>query len=309
MGGLDEPLMGGGPKGTSSLTASAVVLFKAVVGTGIFALPPAIRASGWVLGSGLVILVAALSAYTMWLVVASVQELRNRGFVGAGGTVEFQDMTKAAYPRLHLPIIISCLLANLGAIIGFQEFSISNLMAFFPGSERWHVTIGIGLFVAPLSLLRSTTHPIFHSAMMFGNLAVALAASSVLYFGLTKHTESLLSLTAVDSGGLGLTFGVCIFMFAAHMEIVSIEQVLIPNPDPNPDPDPYFDPEQDMRDKSKAFTLVWVTFLFLTLLHLAFGVLVFSAFGEATGRVWQVFPPSCSKAVGPARPVFPGACS
>ena len=57
-------------------------------------------------------------------------------------------MTKAAYPRLHLPIIISCLLANLGAIIGFQEFSISNLMAFFPGSERWHVTIGIGLFVA-----------------------------------------------------------------------------------------------------------------------------------------------------------------
>ena len=267
MGGLDEPLIGGAPKGASSMAASAVVLFKAVVGTGIFALPPAIRASGWLLGSGLVVLMASLSAYTMGLVAASVQELRSRGFVGAHGPIEFQDMTAAAFPRLNGPILVSCLLANLGAIVGFFEFTTSNLLAFLPGAERWHATLCITLFVAPLSLLRSTSHPLFRMTMLFGNAAVALAAGSVLYFGLSTHRAApLSSLSAADPSGFGLTFGVCIFMFAAHMEIVSIEQ--------------------DMRDKSQVFRLILLTFAVLLLLHLAFGVLVYAAFGEATGRVW-----------------------
>ena len=65
-------------KGSSSLQASAA-LCKGIIGTGIFALPPAIRAAGWVLGTGMAIACGLVSLYTMVNVMACIRELRRRG--------------------------------------------------------------------------------------------------------------------------------------------------------------------------------------------------------------------------------------
>jgi len=71
----------------------------------------------------------------------------------------------------------------------------------------------------------------------------------------------------VDSSGFGLALGVCLYMFTAHMEVVSIEQ--------------------DMRDRDRFYDVVRYTFMAITVLHLAFGLLVYCCFGEATGRIWK----------------------
>ena len=65
-------------KGTTVVTASAA-LVKAIVGTGIFALPPAIRASGLLLGSAVSLLMGVVSLFTTWIMLEAVRELRRRG--------------------------------------------------------------------------------------------------------------------------------------------------------------------------------------------------------------------------------------
>ena len=280
---LSQPLLYGSAshKGSSSTCQASLTLFKAVVGTGIFALPPAIRAVGWLAGSAVVLLIAALSGYTMCLIVGSVQELRHRGV--PGHSIEYQDMVVAAFPQLNAPITFLCMMVNYGGIVGFYDFVVANVSirpphtrtqahrhvatqphcalcratahalsagvqrlsllhrrslllhdlrhtcvlqvrTLSPALERWHVLLAVFLIDGPLSLLRSTAHPLFRISMLFGNLAIALACGAVLYFGLTAETPTPLSeLSAVDGSGLGLALGVCLYMFTAHMEVCEQE--------------------------------------------------------------------------------------
>ena len=68
--GSEEDLPWGGnkPGGRegSSLSASAAALIKAVVGTGIFAFPSALRESGIVLGSLITLCIGAMSLFVTW---------------------------------------------------------------------------------------------------------------------------------------------------------------------------------------------------------------------------------------------------
>jgi len=36
------------------------------------------------------------------------------------------------------------------------------------GTEKWVVVVGMSLFLAPFSLLRTTSHPFFRLSMLFG---------------------------------------------------------------------------------------------------------------------------------------------
>ena len=153
------------PKGSSSTWQASLTLFKAVVGTGIFALPPAIRAAGWVCGSAVVLLIASLSGYTMCLIVGSVQELRQRGVPSSppgtprghgNNSIEYQDLTLAAFPQLNGPITFLCMLVNYGGVLGFYDFIVANIRTLAPALERWHILLCVALIDGPLSLLRST---------------------------------------------------------------------------------------------------------------------------------------------------------
>eukprot|EP00966_Prymnesium_polylepis_P325897 7381832-Prymnesium_polylepis.1 len=60
-------------------------------------------------------------------------------------------------------------------------------------------------------------------------------------------------------------FGVSLLMFSCHLEAISIEQ--------------------DMADRAAFDGVLMGSFAVLGVLFLGFGMLVYAAFGEATGRV------------------------
>ena len=217
--------------GSSALQASAA-LFKGIVGTGIFALPPAIRASGWVLGSLLALLCGFVSLLTVRYVMSCIRELRRRGYAEDNdGRIEYNDVfahSQLLSARANGLVTLLCIGGQLGSVLSFYAFVINNVLSLLPAAvARWHISVAMTLFTGPLVLLRSTSHPAFGAAMAFGNVAVAAALGVVVFGGLTMHARAERGeLVAVDGGGLGLMFGVSLLMFSAHMEAVSIEQVV-----------------------------------------------------------------------------------
>ena len=260
--------------GSTARQASAA-LCKGIVGTGIFALPPAIRASGWVLGTFLALLCGVVSLLTMRYNFACIRELRRRGYADDNdGRIEYNDIfahSQLLSVRANGLVTLLCVVGQLGSVLSFYAFVINNVLSLLPATvARWHVSAAMTLFTAPLTLLRSTSHPAFGAAMIFGNVAVAAALGVVIYGGLSvalnaharaDHGE----LVAFDGGGLGLMFGVSLLMFSAHMEAVSIEQ--------------------DMARRDQFDRVLTTTFGCVVLLFLGFGLIVYACFGEATGRV------------------------
>jgi len=267
--------------GSTARQASAA-LCKGIVGTGIFALPPAIRASGWVLGTFLALLCGVVSLLTMRYNFACIRELRRRGYADDNdGRIEYNDIfahSQLLSVRANGLVTLLCVVGQLGSVLSFYAFVINNVLSLLPATvARWHVSAAMTLFTAPLTLLRSTSHPAFGAAMIFGNVAVAAALGVVVYGGLSvalnaharaDHGE----LVAFDGGGLGLMFGVSLLMFSAHMEAVSIEQ--------------------DMARRDQFDRVLTTTFGCVVLLFLGFGLLVYACFGEATGRVALTLTPT-----------------
>jgi len=134
IGAPEDPLLGAlsaagdsrksmrGSSKNSSLQSS-VALFKAIVGTGMFALPPAIRSCGVLLGSALAVLMAVVSVYTMGAIISTIQEMRRRGVASASdGRIEFNEMTGAAFPYFNWLVTLVCIFGQLGSIVGFMAF-------------------------------------------------------------------------------------------------------------------------------------------------------------------------------------------
>lgn len=266
---LDE---GGGDEARSregsSEGAAAISFVKAVVGGGIFALPSAVRASGLVLGTGMVLVMAALSWYTTQACIRCVLTLRARGVAAdRDGRIEYTHLTEIAFPWVSGPMTFLCVLCQIGSVVSYFAFVAANLTPMCPLLERWHVIAGMACVVGPLALLRSTSHPAFNAAMAFGNVAIVAALASVLYYGEAQAARAPAppALVAVDASGVGLLFGVSLIMFSAHMEAVSIEQ--------------------DMARRERVFRVLRRTFVGLTVVFAFFGAAVYALFGEATGRV------------------------
>jgi len=253
--------------GSTTLQASAA-LCKGIIGTGIFALPPAIRASGIVLGSATALLCGVVSLLTMHYVMACIRELRRRGYgEDNDGRIEYNDVfahSGLLSARVNSLVTLLCVVGQLGGVLSFYAFVINNVLSLLPmAAARWHVSVAMTLLTGPLVLLRNTAHPAFSAAMNFGNVAVLTAIGVVVYGGLTAAPEKA-ELVAFDASGLGLMFGVALLMFSAHMEVVSIEQ--------------------DMARRSLFDHVLYTTFGCVVFLFMGFGLLVYACFGEATGR-------------------------
>ncbi|KAL1520248.1 hypothetical protein AB1Y20_023718 [Prymnesium parvum] len=271
-----EPLLSAAPspsdaaaarrRGGHSAWQAAQALFKAVMGTGIFALPPAIRASGYALGSLTCLAMAALSLYSTVAILRAVEALRAQG-VGreTDGRIEFQQATAIAYPRANWLVSLLCVLGQLGSVLSYFDFVVANLQSVAPAFlSRTGYVLLIAALVAPLALLRSTAHPAFGLAMSFGNVALVTALGSVLWYGAAASSASWAELRPADPSGLGLVFGVTAVMFSCQLEAVSIEQ--------------------DMAEREKIYSLLQWLFVLLALLFTSFGLAVYAMFGEATGR-------------------------
>ena len=276
--GIAAPHEPGGARTVSGPLSTAVALFKAIVGTGIFALPTAIRATGWALGSLCVLGLAFASTFGMGAVIYSIQELRTRSAVPAEprataqpashppDRIEYHHLLRAVFPRVHRLGMTLAVAGQLGSVISFMSLVATTVTELWPAASRGLVLVVMMCIVTPLALLRTTSHPLFKLAMGGGSVAVVVAMLAVLGFGISARGLAPIStLSAADPSGLGLLFGVCMVMFTAPMEAVSIEQ--------------------DMADRSRFHQVLRATFTFITASYILFGVLAYACFGEATGRV------------------------
>lgn len=258
------------PTPKSSATQSAVALIKAVVGTGVFALPPAMRASGWLLGSGMVLVMSAVSLFTVRAIILSIQELRKRGVAAhCDGRIEFQELTTAAYPSASCTITTLSVIVQAGSIISFFVFVSDNIAPLTRGFlSDSQIILVMALIVAPLALLRNTSHPAFAAAMAFGNACVAVALVTVMAAGASElRPGSFAAMKAVDFDGAGLMFGISLFMFSCQLECVSIEQ--------------------DMARREQFTPMIVAAFAVLTIVFLVFGIFVYACFGESTGLEFE----------------------
>ena len=174
----------------SSVMSSAATLFKAVVGAGIFAFPPAVRACGLVLGLVLASLIGLMSLFVTWATIQSVRELRRDGMNAASdGRIEYVEVTQLYSPRANGLITTLTVWGQYSSVLGFFVFVNETLAPLLP-MPREAIFALTGLAVTPLVLLRKTSHPVFEGAMVFGNVAVALALGTIVYYGLVALPPS-----------------------------------------------------------------------------------------------------------------------
>ena len=271
-GALSEPFISPSKrKGTTVMTASAA-LVKAIVGTGIFALPPAIRASGLLLGSAVSLLMGVVSLYTTWAMLEAVRELRRRGHAkDDDGRLEYTAVAGLYAPRAERILTVLCIVGQFGSSLGYFAFICTSVQPFVASTISRPQTFAIiAAIEAPLILLRDTSHPAFEAAMAFGNVAVGLALCTVLWGTVFAPSEAyphppITELKIVDPGGVGLLFGVTLIMFSCHLESVSIEA--------------------DMASRDQFDRVMHLTFWSLFVVYISFGLAVYASLGEATGRV------------------------
>ena len=77
------------------MSGAAAALFKAVVGTGIFALPPAMRACGLLLGTCVAVVMGIFSLFTTWAMIEAVREGRLPTAVGGSGRLNVRRSARA----------------------------------------------------------------------------------------------------------------------------------------------------------------------------------------------------------------------
>lgn len=263
----------------TSVMATGAALFKATVGIGIFALPPAIRASGFIVGTGISLLMAAVSYWTTWAMVEAVRAMRRDHTTTnlilesySDGRIEFMEVTGAYSPKTEGVINFFCVINQIASVLGFFLFVCDSVDSLTPDwVSRNAILAATALLIAPLALLKNTSHVAFQAAMTFGNFAVVLALGTVVGYGLlvatdeSASTSDELPLKMVDADGTGLMFGVGLLMFSCHLEAITIEQ--------------------DMKDRAHFDGILGITFIGLAVVFSAFGVTVYSCFGEATGRM------------------------
>jgi amino acid permease len=245
-------------------------VLKALVGTGILALGPAIKSSGWLLGGALSCLMSVLALYTMRIVLLCIQRLRRDGLNQAiDGRIQYVEVAQAAFGGYgKAAASFSVVTCQLGSCMAYLAFASSNITAVLLGTlRRWQVTVALSLLVAPLCALRTTRPLSFTSSL--GNMALAVGMLSIFGFGLAGATTDQLrrhaeSMPAADWSGFSLLFGVSLFMFSAHTEMIPIEQ--------------------DAKRRASFLTLLNWVFVGITCLYLSFGLMVVIIFGPHTGE-------------------------
>eukprot|EP00808_Paulinella_micropora_P010263 g66905.t1 len=243
------------------------LLFKSVVGTGILAFPPSFTAGGLVKACITALLMCYLTIYTMKILILTVRRLRREGLsFSEDGRIEYMDLANLSFHRWGLFLCaLSLIVCQIGSVFGFVCFIYSNITAVFPQLYEWQVAVGLFFILAPLCLRRTTNGLRFSSSL--GNVALLMGICTIYYYGCTQLHGGAREVKYWTEGGFSVLFGVCLFMFSAHAEVISIEQ--------------------GMADKSKFLRVMTAVLVGIFFLYIQFGVTTYLFFGEATGMKWD----------------------
>mmetsp|Transcript_3019 Transcript_3019/g.4480 ORF Transcript_3019/g.4480 Transcript_3019/m.4480 type:complete len:422 (+) Transcript_3019:30-1295(+) len=250
-------------KGTGWWDSFSTVI-KGVVGSGILALPVAFKETGLALGSVCLLLLAVVSLYSHRIIILSVQALRKKGMGPADGRIEFQDLSKYSLGKVGEGIAaFAAISTQLGGCTAFLVF-IGENMAEVAGTKCITVLMALMPVLIALALIRDAK--LFGPTSHIGNAALVLAISTVFWFGFSESPpRSVGSYEQFKFSGLPIFFGIGVYTFSAHCEVVSIEQVMTKR-------------EDFLSVLNSAF---WV----ITILYFAFGALCYMFFAENTSEI------------------------
>ena len=153
---------------TNGTIQSAICLFKAVVGSGVYAYPPAVREAGWVLATAVATLFLVVNVYSMAVLNLAIVMMRKQGLASENdGRIEYHHLTAHIFSRpvnaVFVALAVLGQLMSLSAMIIFVADQISPLL---PGSvPNWQIAAVVVAVVTPLSLLRTTDSIFFQLAM------------------------------------------------------------------------------------------------------------------------------------------------
>ena len=225
-------------KSGSSTFGSVFNFAKASVGSGSFALPWGIAQAGVLLGSVAMVVIGALSLYTMLLIVeikrgCQVVEKRN--------DIDLSTMGKICMRRIHIkrfPMVqicmgvlgrilvdVSVLICNLGVCAGYIVFIGGNLRFPLHCWVGYPTSIWLTYAIVIPILILLTLIPSFRFlayASMVGWVFLAVAMCTVYYYGIDKGFN-VENVVLFDIKGFPLFYGVTAFLFCVHSMVVPVE--------------------------------------------------------------------------------------
>lgn len=262
---------GASARRTGSTVMAAVSLFKAVVGTGVFAYPPAVREAGWVLATAVACFFFVINLYTMALLNLAIVAMRQKGFgADSDGRVEYHQLTAHIFTRpTNAVFLVVAVLGQVLTLASMTVFVVDQIVPLAPSVHEWQVALGMAVIVSPLCCLRTTDALPFQMSMQLGSVAVLTGMVTLLWYGLGPHggfdAAEIEGDSRVEFRGLATAFSISAMMYSAHMESVSIEQ--------------------DMVNRPAYLRTLVTTQAGIGLLYMGFGCAVYFCFGTATGRI------------------------
>eukprot|EP00658_Telonema_sp_P-2_P053067 TRINITY_DN4148_c0_g1_i3.p1 TRINITY_DN4148_c0_g1~~TRINITY_DN4148_c0_g1_i3.p1 ORF type:complete len:419 (+),score=132.63 TRINITY_DN4148_c0_g1_i3:91-1347(+) len=257
-------------RGVSTTASTWLTLFKAIVGTGMIALPPAVKTTGWVLAPICVAVMCVLSLYTMSAIIRSVRAIREEmGDMEA--RIEWLELSERLGPWQNMLSSFSVISCQLGSCVAYVVFILLHCTEVID-VDVWLLAAILMLAAIPLALLRGADKLTFVSVL--GNITLIVAIVTVYEQGFRTGDASRIGhghaavndskLVMFKPSGLAQFFGVALFMFSAHAECIPVEQ--------------------SMMNKSQFRRVLVSCFMVIAILYLQFGLVVYYLYGDQTGK-------------------------
>jgi proton-coupled amino acid transporter len=218
------------PKGRASLLDGIFTLAKCSIGAGSFALPGAFMKSGLYSGIIGLLLISAISLYTMILTIKNKDIANQRKGKHEQRVDSYPDLGDAVIPGFGKALIQFCMvLTSLGVISVYFIFIGLNLYSAFYGLFNWNITLLESyLFVLPfiivLSFLRSFKFlgKLAYLGSIFLLLALVFTLVSSFQHGDFSQYSSLKYFGSFEE--FFQLLGAAAFIFGVHVMIVPIQQ-------------------------------------------------------------------------------------
>ncbi|MQM10466.1 hypothetical protein Taro_043360 [Colocasia esculenta] len=261
-------------------------VFIAIVGAGVLGLPYAFKRTGWVAGSLMLLVVAALTYHCMMLLVRTRRKLELD--VGFSKIASFGDLGLAVSgPAGRLAVDAMIVLSQAGFCVSYLIFIANTLAHLYNGSDdgdsssssssslllsgAGHLFLGLqpkffyiwGMFPFQLGLnsIKTLTHlaplSIFADVVDIGAMGVVMVEDVALYLQRQPPLRAF--------GGLSVVFyglGVAVYAFEGIGMVLPLES--------------------EAADKAKFGRTLGISMGIISLMYALFGVLGYFAFGEDT---------------------------
>ena len=309
----DDDGHGGGGHGTTTTYGAFFTLFKSFVGLGVLALPSAFKESGYMLGSSLLILIAAVSYYCMKLlldckyIILKKQSGDNdddeSGKVVASGTddgsvddvASKKTLTSKRTSRLTFgevgrlavgdwgktAVELSMVVMQVGAGIGYLIFIGENVAAVadetgsgFRGCKETMIILFAAASV-PLIWLRTIKHLVIPALVADVIIVFGLVTIFGYDFGRLRDVHE--SANSWRMRGIPLFFGIAVFAFEGIGMVLPVET--------------------SMKEPERFGGVLRKTMALLTTIFMLVGAISYGAYGEETEDIILFSLPQADKLV------------